>query len=127
MRLHVVGPVEFAGLGVQAVDKAGEITHEQQAAARIDGDRRDAPVNALEIPEETALGDVARFGGVQTDQAADAFAVFGVLASGHIDAVLVKDRRGVDFAGTFGGGIFDRLALLGLVFGGIDISPPDLC
>ena len=89
-------------------------------------DGRDAAVDAVVVPDHAGLGDVAGLGGVDADQDADAFAVFGVLADGDVDAVLVEDGRGVDFARAFGGGIFDRLAVLVLfVFGRIAVEPPD--
>src|SRR5215831_1007779 len=37
--------------------------------------------------------------------------MLGVLADGYVNAVLVKDRRRIDFAGTFGSRVFEFLAI----------------
>src|SRR4029077_15845122 len=67
---------------------------------------RDAAVDFVETPNLAGARDVARFSGVDAGQVADAFAMLGVLAGGDVDPVLPEDRRGIDFAGAFGGGVF---------------------
>src|SRR6266576_1808439 len=62
-------------------------------------------------PDLAGLGDVAGFGGIDATQNSDAFAVFRVLTHGNIDPVLVKDRCGIDFAGSFRRWIFKFFAI----------------
>ena len=52
----------------------------------------------------------------------DAFAVFGILTGGDVDAILVEHGCGVDLAGTLGGGILEGFAILRLVFGRVDVE-----
>ena len=125
--LHVVHPVQLSGLGVEAVHEAGEVADEEQARGRIDAHAGDRALDALVVPQDTGLGEVALLGGVEAHQAAHALTVLGILTRGHVHAVLVEDRSGVDFAGTFGGRIFVSLArLVGLVLGRVEVSPEHL-
>src|SRR5262245_59378812 len=50
--------------------------------------------------------------------------MLGILPGGNIDAVFVKDRRRVDFTGTFGVGVFDGLAVFHFVLGRITVVLP---
>ena len=107
VRLHIVRPIKLAGLGVQAMDEPGKIADEQQAGIRIYSHRGKTAVNACRVrPDFRGLGHVTGLGGVNAGQVAHAFAVFGVLAHGHINAVLVEHWRRIDFTGTFRAGIF---------------------
>jgi hypothetical protein len=56
--------------------------------------RGDRALDALVVPDDAGLGQVALLGGIEADQAAHAFAVLGILARGHVHAVLVEHRSG---------------------------------
>ena len=70
-------------------------------------------------PDFAGAGDVVGLGRVDASQVADAFAVFGVLADGDVNAVLVKNGRRVDLARAFRGRI-----LVFFAFGRIAIAFP---
>src|SRR4051812_42986021 len=61
-------------------------------------------------PDLAALSNIAALCCIDARQNANAFAVFGVLAHGDVDAVLVENRRGVNFAWSFSRGVFELLA-----------------
>ena len=58
-----------------------------------DGRGRNGAADLVEVPDATALGDVAALGGVDGVEVPDAFAVLGILAVGDVDAVLEDHRR----------------------------------
>ena len=126
MSLHVVHPVQLAGVGVETVDEARKVTDEQQAVVLVDRDCGDASLDSLVRPDLTALGDVALLGRVEADKMADAFSVLGVLSVRHVHATLIKHRSRVDLIRPLGGRILDRLAVFVLlILGWVGIVPPD--
>src|SRR6266404_3348872 len=58
-------------------------------------------MNLVIAPDFACGSYISFFRRVNAGQDADAFAMLGILADGNIDPVLVENRRGVDFAGTF--------------------------
>src|SRR6266516_4540367 len=71
-------------------------------------------------PDFAGAGDVAGLGCVDAGQVADAFAVFGVLADGNVNTVLVKNGCRIDLARAFQGGVlvFFALGRIAVVFPG---------
>src|SRR5262249_40347163 len=68
-------------------------------------------VQLVVTPDLTGLSDVSGFGGIDAAEDSDAFTMFRILAHGNIDAVLIKDWRGVDLTGAFRGGIFGLFSI----------------
>src|SRR6185436_8949352 len=58
---------------------------------------RDRPSDLVEVPDASALGDVAALGRVDAVEMTDALAVLRVLAVGDVDLVLEDHRRGDHF------------------------------
>ena len=110
VRLHVVRPIDLAGLRVQAMQVAGEVTNEQEAVGG-DGHRRDTAVDLVIRPDLPRLRDVPGLGGVNAGENAHPFAMLRILADGVIDAVLPEDGSSVDFAGALGVWILKSLSI----------------
>ena len=124
--LHVVRPVDLARLGIEAVQEAGEVAHEQQTGLGVNAHRRNTAMDAAILPKLRCLGHVAGLGGVNAREDADAFAMFWILSYCHVDTVIVEHRGGIDFAPPFRRGILDGIALLVLLeVGWIAIELPD--
>src|SRR5947209_5844900 len=68
-------------------------------------------MNLVIAPNLAGGSDVSFFRRVDAGQHSHAFPMFGILADGDIDTVLVKNRRGVDFAGTFRGRVLEFFSL----------------
>src|SRR5580765_5250579 len=62
-------------------------------------------------PNLSASCDVAGLGCVNAAQDADAFAMFGILADGDIDAIFVEHRCGVDLTRAFSRWVFEFLPI----------------
>src|SRR5437667_2060337 len=93
------------------MEKAGEVADEEQPGFGVNGDGGDAAMELVVTPDFSGLGDVAGFGGVDATQDPDALPVFRVLADGDVNAVLIENRGGIDFARAFGGRIFEFFSL----------------
>ena len=83
--------------------ESAEIRQEEQAVG-VDPNSGEAAIGQFASPQD-ALRSLA---GINADKIADAFAVFGILARGDVNAILPEDRRGVDFAGAFRRRVFMR-------------------
>src|SRR6516225_643472 len=68
-------------------------------------------MDLVETPNPACLSNVTGFGGVDAGQDADPFAMLRILAHRNVHSILVEDRCRIDFAGAFGGGVFELLAL----------------
>src|SRR5437867_8860876 len=68
-------------------------------------------MNLIIAPNLAGGSDISFFRRVDAGQNANAFPMFGILADGDIHPVLVKNRRGVDFAGTFRGRVLEFFSL----------------
>src|SRR6266478_4011984 len=101
MRFHIVGPVKLPRLRVQAMDEAGEVAHEKQARVRVNGHRRNAPMDFVVAPNLAALRDVPRLGRVNTRENAYSLPMLRVLPHRDIDPVFVEDWRRIDLARSF--------------------------
>ena len=127
MGFHIVFPIFLARLRIEAKDESTIVRNEQKSVGRIDAYRRNRPVNFFKIPNQTCLRDIAHLRGIDTNQAPDAFTVLGVLTDRHINSLLIKNWRRINFARTFRRRILDRLSrLIHFVRLGDSIKPPDL-
>src|SRR5712671_5518281 len=111
MGFHIVRPNKFSRVSLEAVNKPGKISDEQQTSGRINRNGGNTAVQFVVAPDLARAGDIARLGRINTREDTHAFAMLGVLTDGNIDAILVKDRRGVDLAGTFRARVLEFLAL----------------
>src|SRR5882762_2953691 len=68
-------------------------------------------MNLVIAPDFARGSYISFFRRVNAGQDADAFAMLGILADRDIDPVLVENRRGVDFAGTFRRGVLEFFSL----------------
>src|SRR6266436_1101391 len=68
-------------------------------------------MNLVVAPDFARGSYISFFRRVNAGQDANAFAMLGILADGNIDPVLVENRRGVDFAGTFRRGVLEFFSL----------------
>ena len=125
MRLHIVHPIDLSVFRIKAVHKSRKITNKNQTTVGVDRNRRDRTMDPFIIPQEAALGDVARLRRIQANQVSHPFTVFGILAGGDINAVFVEHRRCVYFARTFGRRITDRLAVPHLILRRVAIGLPN--
>ena len=127
MRFHIVNPVQFAGIGVEAVHEAGEVANEQKPVPRIDRHGRNTPLNSLIRPDRTAVCDISLLGGVDANEVADALAMLRILATRDIHSVVVLYWGGVYFIWPLSSWVFDLLAVLVLlVLRRVGVVPPDL-
>ncbi len=117
-RFGIVGPIDFAGVGVEAMQFSVEVGGEKKIVG--DGNGGDGAANLCVGPEHASGAISAGFCGVDADEAASAFALLGVLADGDVDAIFEDDGRGDDLAGAGGCAVF-LFALLG----GIHVAAPD--
>src|SRR5690348_5796713 len=108
------------------MDESGEITDEQQSRIWINRNRGDTAMNLVVGPKLRGLGDITGLGGIDASEITDPFTMFRILPHRHVNAVLIKHWRGIDFARAIGGRIDKGLAVLvHLVLGRITIKPPD--
>ena len=97
---QIVRPVNLAGLRIERVQKAAEVSLVNDAV--FDRRRGDRAANLVVVPDHSGLGDVAALGGVDAVHVADAFAVFRILAVGDVDLVFVNNRRADHFVARLG-------------------------
>src|SRR5262249_26692843 len=88
--------------------------------------RGEGAVDLVVAPDRSRFGDVARLRGVDAREITQSLAVLGVLADRDVDAVLVEDGRGDHLAGTLGGRVLERLAVLHPVLGRVAVVAPEL-
>ena len=112
---HVIFPQQLACFDIQRVEEAAKVRDIEDAIVNRNG--RDGAAEVV-VPHYTGLGDVARPRAVDRPQMADAFAMFGVLANGNKDFVIVDDRRGDDIVAV-------AAALLPFGFLKVTVELPD--
>src|SRR5947207_428892 len=79
-REHIVHPVRFSGLRIQAVQKAAEIRDVNQSV--LDGCCRDRAADLGVMPQPPGVGGIARLAGIDAVHVPHTFAVLRILARG---------------------------------------------
>ena len=106
----------LAGFGVEAVDVSFVFGCVNEAVLHADGG--DGATNFLVGPNNFTIG-------AEAGHDANAIAVLGVLSGDDVNLVFSDDGGADDFAGAGVGGVFDGLAILFAVVGGVGVVLPE--